>query len=385
MTRFAVTLLISLFCIFFAASCTSRESGSDTSAQTGPIKIGVILPMSGDVATYGEECWNGLQLALDEINPKLERKIELILADNKGDPTESGKSANQLINFNKVVAIIGAVCSRNTMAAAKIANEHGIPIITPASTADKLTVNREYLSRVCFIDSFQGGVMAEFAIKELGLKKSAIAYDKASDYSVGLASSFRETFQKLGGRMVAEENFTAGDTDFSALISRIAAAEPQCVFIPAYYNEVGTMLKQARGTWDKFALLGGDGWDSPDLYKLASQTRSGNYMTSHFAPDDKDELVQNFVKKYTQRYNKMPGAMAALGYDSGYMVYQALKLVNRVTPEEIKNAINTRLDFQGVTGRIKMNPERNVEKEIVILEVTPTGSKFKTKIPYKKY
>jgi branched-chain amino acid transport system substrate-binding protein len=385
MKRFAVISLISVFCTFLAVSCTSKESGSAGTAATGPIKIGVILPMTGDVATYGEECWWGLQLALDEINPKLERKIELILADNKGDPTESEKSAMQLITVNKVVAIIGAVCSRNTRAAAKIANEHRIPIITPASTADKLTVNREYLSRVCFIDSFQGGAMAEFAVKELGLKKAAIVYDKANDYSVGLAASFRQTFQKLGATVVAEENFSAGDADFSALISRVAAAQPQCIFIPAYYPDVGPMLKQAKGSWDNFVFLGGDGWDSPDFYKLAAQTRGGNYATSHFASDDKDEAVQNFVKKYTQRYNKMPGAMAALGYDAGYTLYHAIQLAPSATPEEIKNAINTRLDFQGVTGRIKMNPERNAEKEIVILEVTPTGSKFKAKIPYKKY
>jgi branched-chain amino acid transport system substrate-binding protein len=385
MKRFMIDALISLLCVFFAVSCTSKESSSTETSVTGPIKIGVILPMSGDKATYGEECWNGLKLALDEINPKLERKIEFILADNKCESNESEKSAIQLITVNKVVAIIGAVCSRNTKAAAKIANEHKIPIITPASTADKLTVGREYLSRVCFIDSFQGGAMAEFAIKELSLKKAAIVYDKANDYSVGLAASFRQTFQKLGGTVVAEKNFSGGDADFSALISRIADASPQCIFIPAYYADVGPMLKQAKGVWDKFVFLGGDGWDSPDFYKLAAQTRGGNYATSHFAPDDKDEAVQNFVKKFTQRWNKMPGAMAALGYDAGYTIYHAIKLAPSATPEEIKNAINTRLDFQGVTGRIKMNPDRNVEKEIVILEVTPTGSKFKAKIPYKKY
>jgi branched-chain amino acid transport system substrate-binding protein len=341
--------------------------------------------MTGGNATYGEECWNGLRLALDEVNPNLERKIEFVLTDNKCEATESETSAMQLITVHKVVAIIGAVCSTSTKAAAKIANEHRIPIITPASTADKLTVDREYLSRICFIDSFQGGTMAEFAAKELGLKRAAITYNKSNDYSVGLAASFRETFQKLGGTVVAEVNFAKDDTEFSALISRVAAAAPDCVFIPAYYNEVGTMLKQARGTWDKFVLLGGDGWDSPDFYELAAQTRGGNYATSHFAPDDKDEAVQNFVKKYTRRYNKMPGAMAALGYDAGYTLYQAIRLAPSATPEEIKNAINTKLDFQGVTGRIKMNPERNAEKEAVILEVTPTGPKLRAKMPYKKY
>jgi branched-chain amino acid transport system substrate-binding protein len=382
MKRFTIVALISLFCALFAVSCTSKESGA---AGTGPIKIGVILPMTGRKATFGEECWNGLQIALDELNPNLERKIDLIRIDDRGDATESGKSAMQLITVNKVVAIIGSVCSTETLAAAKIANDYKIPIITPSSTADKLTIGKEYLSRVCFIDSFQGGTMAEFAIKELGLKKAAITYDKTSDYSVGLASSFRETFQKLGGTVVAQENFCADDADFSPLISRVAAAAPQCIFIPAYYPDVGPMLKQAKGTWDKFVFLGGDGWDSPDFFKLAAQTRGGNYATSHFAPDDKDETVQNFVKKYRERYNKMPGAMAALGYDSGYLIYEALKLAPNATPEEIKNAINTKLDFQGVTGRIKMNLDRNAEKEIVILEVTPTGSKFRAKIPYKKY
>ncbi|MFH1421845.1 MAG: ABC transporter substrate-binding protein [Planctomycetota bacterium] len=379
-------LVIIICCGLLTVSCGSETSEPAANMDGSvTVKIGVILPMSGDVATYGEECWNGLQLAMDEVKSKLDKKIELILCDNKGDPTESEKSAMQLITVNKVVAILGSVCSRNTKAGSKIANENCIPMITPASTADKLTVNKEYLSRICFIDSFQGGVMAEFAANNLGLKKAAIAYDRTNDYSVGLTTSFKDTFEKLGGKVVTEENFNAGDTDFSALISRIAAAQPQCVFIPAYYSEVGTMMKQSKGAWDSFVLLGGDGWDSPDLYKLASQTKGGNYMTTHFAPDDNDKVVQEFVKKYNERYNKMPGAMAALGYDTGYAIYHAIKLTAKPTPAEIQKAITEKLDFQGVTGKIKMNSEHNVEKEIVILEVTPTGSKFKTKIAYKKY
>jgi branched-chain amino acid transport system substrate-binding protein len=350
-------------------------------AAAEEVKIGVVLELSGATATFGEEALNGLNIAVDELNKTRERKIKLVVLDNKSDSIETANSVNQLINVNKVMAVIGAVASTNTMAGAKVAQESHIPMMSPASTNSRVTQIGEYVSRICFIDPFQGEVLAKFARDTLKREKAVVITDKASDYSLGLADSFRTTFTKMGGKVLGEESFTAGDPDFSALIARVKAYGPDIIFIPGYYNDVGPMLKQAEGSWDGIDKLGGDGWDSPSLAELGGSAVFGTYISTHFAADDPNPKIQAFVKMYTEKFGKTPGAMAGLGYDSALVMANALDRVQgEVTPTKLKDAINSTKGVEGLSGTITLNEKRDAVKDAVVMEVTPEGFKFKAKV-----
>jgi len=345
------------------------------------MKIGVVLPMSGPIATYGQECNNGITLALEDVNAEGSVKIDFVTLDNKGDSSETAKSVIQAIEVEKVHMVIGAVASSNTMAGAKISADHKIPMLTPASTNDSITTKYgQYISRACFIDSFQGTVMATFAFRTLKARKTVMLVDKTSDYSVGLAAAFRKTFQQMGGEIIAEESFVAGEADFSALIAKVNAANPDAIFIPAYYGDVGPMIKQAGKTWKNLAILGGDGWDSPDLFKLAGGANRNNYISSHFSADDTDSAVQDFVTRYKARFNKLPGAMAALGYDAILVATDALKRAPSNNPQDLMKAINATQNLHGITGIITLDADRNADKSAVILEVTPRKFKFHSRV-----
>ena len=356
------------------------EGGGDKPAA-GAIKIGAVLPLSGQTATYGEESLAGIKLALEELKEQDGPKLELVFKDNKGDSTETAKLVSQLIKIDKVKAVLGSVASTNTLKGAKVAQEAGVPLMTPASTNVDITKKGEYVSRICFIDPVQGSVLAKLVLEDLKKKKAAIIVDKASDYSVGLAKAFRETFTKGGGEIVGEESFTAGEADFSALITKVTELSPDVLFVPAYYGDVGPMLKQAGDRWKEIPVVAGDGIDSPDLYKLMGSYTGDIYMSTHFAADDNDPKVQAFVKKYKGRYSKVPGAMAALGYDATMALHDSLKRAGSSDPAKLKDAINGISKLNGITGTITLNADRNAEKDVVILKVSPAGAKFFKRIP----
>lgn len=369
-TRFAIGLMAALFGASAFAPRTHAEE----------VRIGVVLELSGATATFGEETLNGLNIALDELNKTRERKIKLFVLDNKSEAIETANSVNQLINVNKVVGIIGAVASTNTMAGAKVAQESGIPMMSPGSTNAKVTQIGPFVSRICFIDPFQGEVLARFA-RQLEKTKAVVITDKNSDYSLGLADSFRKTFTAQGGKVLGEESYTAGDPDFSALISSVKAYAPDVIFIPGYYNDVGPMLKQAEGSWDGIVKIGGDGWDSPTLTELGGAAVFGTFISSHFAADDPNPRIQAFVKAYTAKHGKTPGAMAGLGYDSGLVMANALDRVQgEVTPAKLKDAINSTKGVEGLCGTVSLNEKRDAVKDATILEVTPEGFKFKARV-----
>lgn len=350
--------------------------GAQAKPLAGAIKIGAVLPLSGPTSTYGEEVLNGVKLAVDELNAAGEPKMTLVFKDNKGDSTETSKLVGQLIKVDEVKVIIGAVASTNTLKGAKVAQESGVPMITPASTNIDITKRGDYISRVCFIDPVQGSTLASFALKDLSKKRATIIVDKASDYSVGLADAFKKTFTEGGGQIVGEETFTAGDADFSALITKAVSQTPDVIFVPAYYGDVGPMLKQAGERWQDKVILAGDGIDSPDMFTLMGSYAGEVYMSTHFAPDDTDDKVQGFVKKYKDAYAKTPGALAALGYDAAYAVHDALKRSGSDDPAKIKDAINGIKALPGVTGKITLDAERNAQKDVVILKVSNAGTKF---------
>jgi branched-chain amino acid transport system substrate-binding protein len=296
--------------------------------------------------------------------------------------TDAANAAQKLINVNKVHIIVGSVPSSNTNAMAPIAQRAKIPLMTPSSTNVNVTKVGEYVSRICFIDDFQGLAMAKFAKESLKANKAAIVTDSASDYSIGLANAFKDSFKKMGGEIVAEVSYVAKDQDFSSQLTRIRSRRPDVVFVPGYYQEVGNMLLQARNQGIKVPFLGGDGWSPPEqLYKIAGDAMLNNYFADHFSAEDSDPKVKDFVEKYRKKFKTSPSAMAALGYDSVYFLADAVKRNGgKVDSEGLKNQINATKEFVGVTGKIALDANRNPTKPLVILETVKDGAKFRERV-----
>ena len=348
-------------------------------AVVNNVKVGVILPMTGQTATFGQESLNGLKLALEkaEKNPPT---LNLVVEDTQGTPSGSAAAVNKLITSDKVSVIIGEVASSNTIAASSAAQNSKIPLMTHASTNDTITNGKDYVSRICFVDSFQGQVMAKFAAQDLKAKKAVILVDSDSDYSRGLRDSFSKAFVAAGGKISAEVSYSQKDTDFKSQLTKVRKEKADVVFIPGYYTQVGSILRQASELKITAKILGTDGWDSPDLFKIAGKASAGHYVSSHFAPDDTDPRVQTFVKEYKAKYNATPGAMAALGYDAGMFMKNAVKVADSSDSAKIKDAINGTKNFAGITGNITLDSNRNAIKSAVITQTTETGFKFYSRV-----
>lgn len=346
------------------------------------VKVGVILPITGGTATFGQENANGIKLALEKINTKYKFKIETIIEDDKSESLEAINAIRKLININKVSALIGEVTSSNTLAMAPIAQNAKIPLISPAATNVKVTQVGNFISRACFTDDFQGVVMARFAVQSLKKNKGLILIDNSSDYSKGLAKSFKEEFLKIGGKLVTTEDLTyiQKDIDFQSILRKVKRANPEVIFLPGYYQEAGLIIKQARMLGIDAVFLGGDGWDSPKLFEIGGDAIKGNYLSSHFAPDDKDPAVKAFVEEYEKNFKSKPGAMAALGYDTISLVADAISRSKSMSSEDINTAIIETKNFVGITGSITIDEERNSKKAAVVLETTTNSFIFKDKV-----
>jgi len=366
------------FCLVLALLFTACGGDSDS----GNLRVGVIMPMTGKNSTFGEESWNGMLMAQDDLK---EQGIEwdLMLKDNKSEELTAGNQAKLLIENKNVHVLLGAVASSCTQAIALITKEAGVPLITPASTNDKLTTEGgPMVSRICFNDSFQGAVLANFALKQ-GWKKAVAVVDKAQVYSTGLAENFRKVMEANGGT-VAFEYYTTEDTDFSNTIQNVANHKPQVVFISGYYTQVGPMMRLSKGKWDGIPMLGGDGLDSPDLVGLVGDTNADIYMSSHFAADAPDEMVRDFAKRYEARFQKPPGAMAALGYDVLFVLADAVKRCDDPRdPDQLAAAIAATKGVKCITGTIDLTTsDRTPIKDAVIVKVEG-GLKFHATIPAK--
>lgn len=346
------------------------------------VKIGVVIPTSGAIATFGQENINGLRLAMEKIQKTSKQKLTLIVEDDKSEAIEATNAIRKLLNVDKVSIVIGEVTSSNTLAMAPIAQENKIPLFSPAATNVKVTQVGNFISRACFTDDFQGVVMAKFAINDLKKKRGLIIIDNSSDYSKGLGAAFKAEFLRSGGKLVSDEELTyvQKDMDFQSLLRKIKRANPDVIFLPGYYQEAGLIIKQARALGINAPFLGGDGWDSPKLFEIAGPAIKGNYISSHFAPDDKDPKVQAFVKDYERIYKAKPGAMAALGYDAIGIVADAINRAKSTSPADINAALISTKNFSGVTGLITIDENRNSKKAAVVLEATTTGFVFKNKV-----
>lgn len=346
------------------------------------LKVGVVSPITGATATFGQENVNGIKLAYEKLKKASGRKFELVIEDDKSDAIESTNATRKLLNVDKISAMIGEPTSSLALASAPIVQEAKIPFITPTATNIKVTQVGNFISRACFTDDFQGVVMAKFAVNTLKKKKGLVLVENTSDYSKGLAKSFTDEFLKLGGKLASTEELTyvAKDTDFQSLLRKVKRANPDFIFVPGYYVEVGLIIKQARALGINVPFMGGDGWDSPKLFEIAGAAIKGSYISNHFAPDDKDPIVQNFVKEYTKTYGVKPGGFAALGYDSVGIMNAAIQKAKSTKPADINAALVATKDYQGVTGKITFDKDRNPRKAAVVLEANETGFVFHTKV-----
>jgi len=371
---FGLILSCILLVFFFGCIKPQRE-----------IKIGAILSLSGPTATYGDACLKGIKLALEEINSTgiKGKRLEIVVEDNRGEESIAPQLLNKLSDRDKVLAILGPLESSTSLAVASLAQTAKIPLLTPTATNPKVTEVGDYISRICYIDPFQGEVMANFAYKSLKIKNAAVIFDSQSEYSQGLANFFIKKFKGFGGNIIFQDSYREGEINFTRQIEGLKRAKPEAIFMPGYYTEVGLFLKQAKEKGLSSVMLGGDGWDSPKLFEIAGQvleSKEGSYICSHFSIDDPDTQVQIFVKKFKGKYDETPNAMAALGYDAAMVLADAIRRALGMNREAIKEAINSTYRFPGVTGLISLDEKRNAVKSGIVLKAEKNRFVFLEKI-----
>lgn len=341
------------------------------SPKKSEIKIGSINPVTGEAATFGASTKNGATLAAEEWNKAggvLGKQVRLVYADDKGDPAEGATVFTKLIQEVKVVGIVGGITSRVALAGAPIAQAAKVPMLSPTATNEKVTEAGDYVFRSCFIDSFQGRVAAKYAIEGFKAKTAAIIFDIGNDYSKGLAENFTATFTALGGKVVSTEAHPTAAVDFKAQLTKIIRAKPEVVYIPDFYNDVALIARQVRELGYKGNLVGCDGWDSPELAKIAGAAIEGGVFTNHYSKDDTRPVVQEFVAKYKARFNAEPDALAVLAYDGMNIMLDSIKRAGSTEGQAIRDALAaTKLDT--VTGTITYDEKRNPVKSAVIVEM----------------
>jgi len=352
------------------------------------IILGANYEMTGALAAVAKQTVNGINLAIKQTNEQggvLGKQIKLIIADNKSEPSESANAITKLIKNDNVKLVFGSVASSNVLATVQIAHDSKIPLITATATNPSVTMEqdqvRPYVFRTCFIDPFQGEVMANFAAKSLQAKNAVMYIDSSSDYSKGLAKIFAEKFIANGGIIIGEESFLQKDQDFKSTLTKIKAINPDVVFIPAYYEEVGKIIRQAREIGIKSQLIGTDGWDDPKLIEIAGLSAvEGTFFSNHYSPQDQDPKVVEFVKAYKAEYNQEPSALAVLGYDCALVVIDAIKRAGSDDPEKIRQALEETKKLQITTGLLSIDNNHNPIKSAVVVEIKNGQQIFKEKI-----
>jgi branched-chain amino acid transport system substrate-binding protein len=339
-----------------------------------PILIGHYGSLTGSEATFGKSTSNGIRLAMKEVNASggvNGRMVELKEYDTRGDAGEAKLAVERLVKSDKVVAVLGEVASKLSLAGAPVCQEAKVPMITPSSTNEKVTQVGDYIFRVCFIDQFQGFAGAKFAIQNIKAKNAAILVDQAQAYAVGLGQEFKTNFQSMGGKISTEQNYTGGAQDFTAQLTAIRSQKPDVIYIPGYYNDIGNIALQARKLGITAPMLGGDGWDSSELANIAKDAIEGSFYTNHYAPDQPDAAVKNFIAAYKKEFGgATPDGLAALGYDAAKLLFDAMKRAKGSSSADLRDAIAATKGFPGVTGTITINAKRDAEKSAVIVEMS---------------
>ncbi|MDT8903241.1 ABC transporter substrate-binding protein [Anaeroselena agilis] len=374
-TSFKITV-ISLIVVMLAGLLAGCGSNSSSSAE---IKIGLLNELTGGNATFGASTTNGAKMAIKEANAKggvLGKQIKAVVADNKSEPSESANGMTKLLTQDKVVAVTGVFASSNAIAASNVVESVKVPFLAVGATNPKVTVDektgkvKDYTFRVCFIDPFQGTVGANFALGTLKLKKAVILVDNSSDYSKGLSAFFKAAFAKGGGTVLGEEAYLQKDQDFKAILTKTKALNPEMIYVPGYYEEVGKIVKQARELGIAVPIIGGDGWDSPKLVEVGTAAALNNtYFTNHYSVDDTSAASKAFVDAYKKEYGQAPDAMAVLGYDAANVLIDAIKRANSTDPAKIRDALAATKNFPAITGATTLNATHDAVKSAVIIEM----------------
>jgi branched-chain amino acid transport system substrate-binding protein len=341
-------------------------------SSLGEIKIGAVSCLTGALSTFGVSSIQGAKLAVEEINGAggiLGQPIQLIVEDNGSKAGETATILRKFISQDKVAAVLGGLTSSSTMEGAPLAQAAKLPLLTPSATNIAVTKIGDYIFRSCFIDPFTGQMMARFALDRLRAKQAIVITDVKQDYSVGLTDAIRLYFSQNGAKPLSTLSYSSGDTDFRTQLTAVRMAHPEVVFLPGYYTEAALILLQARQLGIKCPFVGGEGWDSPTLVQVAGKAADGNYYTDHFSAADPDPKVQKFVQTYRAKYATLPDALAALWYDGARLLAQAVQRAGSADPEKVRDALAATRDFDGVTGRISIDDNRNASKPGVILEI----------------
>ncbi len=383
-----LTSLCVLACIALCIpGCKPAATPGTPSAPstTGDIVIGHYASITGPEATFGVSTDNGVKLAVEEINAAggfKGRQLRVLTYDDKSDAKEVGQAVTKFVTSDKVTAVIGEVASSLSLVAGPICQKYSVPMISPSSTNTQVTEVGDMISRVCFIDPFQAYVCAKFAREHERVKasKAAILFAQDQAYSVQLKEEFEKWFTQFGGTITNVQTYIKGDQDFSAQLTAIRGTNPEVIFIPGYYTDVGNIALQARALNIQVPLLGGDGWDSDKLAEIAGKAIDGCFYSNHYSPEDPNPKVQEFLKKYKEKFGSTPDGLAALGYDSAWILFRAMERSPDLAGPNLAKAIAETKDFDGVTGKITIDAKRDAVKPAVILEMKDGQRKFLTTI-----
>ena len=362
--------LLTLTSLLLSFACNNIGGGDK-------VRVGVFMSMTGSTANFGISSTNGIKMAADEVNAAggiNGKQIELLVQDDRSDASEAATIVTKFVTQDQVHAILGEVASSRSIAAAPIAQNAKIPMLTPSSTNPEVTRKGNFIFRSCFIDPVQGAAIAQFAARTLGAKRAAIMVDRKNDYSTGLEKVISATFTKMGGQMVGTQSYQEGDQDFNAQLTDLKGKNPEVIFVPGYYNDVGLIAKQARDKGITVPLVGGDGWDSAQLYAIGGTALNGSFFTNHYSPYDTDPKVQKFVNDYKARYGTIPDALAATAYDAAKIMFDAIKRATSLDGTAIRDALAATKDYPGVTGNVTFNENRDAVKPIVMIEIKPGGT-----------
>lgn len=369
MFRRSLILAIALLGVLAAVSYGAEE-----------IKIGLVAPITGEAATFGTSVRDAALLWQRQVNARggiKGRQVRFYIEDDKNVPSEAANAVQKLINQTGVLMILGPVTTQPTLASVAIAQSNRVPLLTPTATNETITQAGDFIFRTCFIDPLQGQVMGKFAAENLNAKTAAMLYNVADDYSTGLAVSFREHFEARGGRIVATETFSTGDSDFSAQLTKIKRADPDVIWLPYYYNTVGLITRQARQLGiSKAIFLGVDGWDSAELLPLAGDSIEGGYFSNHYSAETTEPVAVEFIKEYRAAYGSTPDALAALAYDACLVIEDALNRVANLDRESVRNALAATKDVPAVCGTLTLDENRNPIKDAVVLQVKDGQFKY---------
>src|SRR5215210_2851810 len=368
--------LLALCLLLSAEGCGRQDARVVEQPPPERVRVGAFMSLSGHTAQYGISALNGIRMAVEEANAAggvRGMRVDLLVRDTRSDGVETALVVEKLAREERVHALLGEVVSSRSLAAARVAQRERVPMLTPSATSPEITAVGNYVFRSCYTDTFQGVALARFAIESLGAMHAALLVDRDQRYSVELARLIREDFERRGGKVVAVQEYPDGESDFSVQLAEVGAAQPDVIFIPGYYMEVGLLARQARALGINAPLVGGDGWDTPRLTQIGGQALAGDFFTTHFSAEDPDPQVQRFVADYRRLYGSAPDSFSATAYDAARIMLAAIERAPTLERAAVRDSLAATRDFQGVTGAVTFNPERNAVKSIVVVRILEGG------------